>query len=142
MKLKKEIEQSEISDQDKNRLKSAVGKWGSKSAQEKFKNLLTKYELVEPNLNGIPAQRVRGIWNMRDRLVHDGEFAVPTWIDDEERRREVQIFIASRLIPAMVMEYLNRKFGLMELNRVQRNSGIIKEYIYSGMHEGSVIDGL
>jgi hypothetical protein len=142
-KLKEEIEQSEISDQDlKNRLKSAVGKWGPKSAQGKFKNLLTKYELVEPNLNGIPARRVRGIWDMRDRIAHDGAFAVPSWIADDERRREVQIFIAARIIPAMVMEYINRKFGLMQLNRVQCNSGIIKEYIYKGTHEGMQIDGI
>ena len=78
---------------------------------------------------------------MRNRIAHDGEFGVPAWIDDDERRREVQIFIAARLIPAMVMEYLNRKFGLMQLNRVQRNSGIIKEYIYKGTHEGMQIDG-
>jgi hypothetical protein len=141
--IKQEIERSEISDHDlKNRLKSAVGKWGGKSAQEKFKSLLTKYQLVEPNLNGIPARRVRGIWDMRDRIAHDGEFAIPTWIDNAERRREAQIFIAARLIPAMIMEYLNRKFGLMQLNRVQRNSEIIKEYIDRGTHEGSAIDGV
>ena len=42
----------------------------------------------------------------------------------------------------MIMEYLNRKFGLMQLNRIQCNSGIIKEYIDKGTHEGLVIDGV
>jgi hypothetical protein len=79
---------------------------------------------------------------MRNRIAHDGDFAIPDWIDDAQRRKDAAIFIAARLIPAMVMEYLNRKFGLMQLNRVQRNSGIIKEYIYKGTHEGMQIDGI
>jgi len=142
-KLKEEIEESEIRDKDlKNRLKSAVGMWGPKNAQEKFKNLLMKYELVDRSLNGIPAQRVRCIWEMRNRFAHEGEFADPKWIDDVERKREVQIYIAARIIPALVMEFLNRKFGLMQLDHVQRNSGIIKEYIYKGTHEGMRIDGI
>lgn len=142
-KLKEEIEESEIRDKDlKNRLKSAVGMWGPKNAQEKFKKLLTKYALVEGSLNGIPSQRARCIWEMRNRFAHEGEFADPKWIDDVERKREVQIYIAARIIPALVMEYLNRKFGLMQIDRVQRNSGIIKEYIYKGTHEGLAIDGV
>jgi hypothetical protein len=142
-KVKEEIEESEIHDNDlKNRLKSAVGMWGPKNAQEKFKNLLTKYEMVDRSLNGIPAQRVRCIWEMRNRFAHEGEFADPKWIDEVERKRNVQIYIAARIIPALVMEYLNRKFGLMQLDLVRRNSGIIKEYIYKGTHEGLVIDGI
>jgi len=46
-KLMMEIEESEITDKDlKGDLKSAVGRWGPKNAQEKFKNLLAKYELM------------------------------------------------------------------------------------------------
>ncbi len=142
-KLKKEIEQSEVEDQDlRNRLKSAVGKWGSESAAQTFRNLLIHYELIESSVEGIPLRRVRCISEMRNRIAHDGDFAIPDWIDDAQRRKDAAIFIAARLIPAMVMEYLNRKFGLMQLNRVQRNSGIIKEYIYKGTHEGMQIDGI
>ena len=141
-KLKDDIDRSGISDDDKNRLKSAVGKWGPNSAQEKFKQLLTKYGLVKPGVNGIPLKRVRGIWDMRNQIAHNSEFADPKWINDVEHKRRVEIFIAARIIPALVMDYLNRKFCLMQLDRVKQNSAIITEYIYHGTHESEGVDGV
>lgn len=142
-KLRSDIDQSDISDEDlKNRLKSAVGKWGINSAQEKFKSLLAKYSLAESDLCGLPLKRVRGIWDMRNRIAHNGEFADPKWVDEIACKKTVQVFIAARLIPALVMDYLNRRFGLLCLDRVRRNSGIIREYIYHGTHEGEDIDGI
>lgn len=138
--LKDEIERSNLEKDLKDRLKGTVGKWGSASSTQAFKSLLIKYGLIQADISGLPLKRVDGINRMRNGVVHKGEVRLPNWIQDHEIQITVSHFIAARFIPALIMDYLNRKFELGRFNWVQRNTGILGEYIYKGTHEGDLIE--
>ena len=138
--LKSEIDKSKLDQGLKDRLKGTVGKWGSASAPQAFKNLLIKYDLIKSDINGLPLERVEGINRMRNGVVHNGEIRLPSWIEDHNMQEKVSHFIAARFIPALVMEYLNRKFELQQFDWVKRNTAILKEYVYEGSHEGTLIE--
>jgi hypothetical protein len=138
--IQQQIDQSSIDNDLKNRLKSTVGNWGGSSAQEAFKNMLINFGLIDSNISGIPLKRVRGINRMRNAVVHKGELESPNWIEDPKAQIRSGAFVRGRFIPALVLDYLNRKLGLHEFEYVKRNTRILREYIYIGTHEGDPIE--
>jgi hypothetical protein len=138
--IQKLIDHSDLDPGKKNALKSAVGKWGGSGLQETFKRMLEHYGLIDSQITGIPLKRVESINKMRNGVVHRGKLDPPTWVTDDESKNRVGTFIRARFIPALVLEYLNRKFGLHQFNHVKRNTQMLKEYLYNGTYEGHQID--
>lgn len=138
--IKQEINQSQIDIDLKNALKGTVGKWGGSGPQQAFKNMLINYDLIRADIDGLPLKRVKGINGMRNDIVHKGKIRFPDWIEDSNAKRKASAFIGARFIPALVLEYLNRKFGLQQFEYVKRNTMILKEYIYNGTHQGEEIE--
>lgn len=134
------ISESDVPDQLKRDLTSAVGNWGATNAKQAFKDMLINYGLIEPDISGVPLQRVEGIYKMRNAIVHEGRLGLPNWIEDETMRARVTAFVAVKFIPALVQEYLNRKFQLHCFDRVQLRKKIITEYIYNGTSNGNEIE--
>jgi hypothetical protein len=134
------ISESDVPDQLKRDLTSAVGNWGATNAKQAFKDMLINYDLIEPGIIGVPLQRVEGVYKMRNGIVHEGKLVLPNWIEDETMRERVAGFVAVKFIPALVQEYVNRKFQLHCFDRVQLRKKITTEYIYNGTSNGNEIE--
>jgi hypothetical protein len=138
--VRKQIDQSQTDEDTKNRLKGAVGKWGRSGPQQAFNNMLINYGLIDGDIDGIALKRVKGINTMRNDVVHSGKLSPPRWVENRQAQIKAGAFIRARFIPALVLAYLNRKLSLQKFDYVKRNTGILKEYIYNGTHEGDPIE--
>lgn len=138
--IKLTINESDVEIELKNSLKSTVGNWGSSSSAESFKYLLIKYGFIENNINGISLKRITGINKLRNGIVHRGEIEYPKWIRDKEVQKKVALFITAQFIPALIEEYLRRKFELNGFIWIEQNESFIQEYIYNGTWNGERIE--
>lgn len=138
--IKNVIQESGIEKDVKGNLKSAVGRWGSSNAQTKFKLFLEKYGIITKDISDIPLKRVRGVFNMRNGIAHEGVLRKPNWIDSDEFKVRTALFIASAFIPLIVEEYINRKFGITHLTWPAQNMLLLKDYIYKGYWMGENIE--
>ena len=138
--IKDLIDSSAIDGNLKNALKSSTGNWGGSNAQERFKTFLQSYNIIEPDITGIPLSRVRGIFNMRNGIAHNGEIRKPSWITDSKDKIQTAMYILGSFIPYLIQEYLNRKFGLTELTSVKDNTKYLSEYINHGTWYGENVE--
>jgi hypothetical protein len=140
MAIKDDIDRSNIDTGLKSDLKSTVGNWGGKNAQELFKRMLVNYGLISEAIEGVSLKRVRGIFKMRHAIVHDGEIKNPDWVEGETAQRKTTANISGNIIPAIVTVYLNQKFNIEEFGFPKQNKNLIIEYIINGTIRGEEIE--
>lgn len=138
--LRTVIDGSKIPLELKNTFKSTVGNWGRSNNVQVFQNLLINYGIIDKDISGVPLDRVHGINRMRNDIVHKGVLRLPKWVGSPTIQNKVVRFVSNRFMPALVCDYLNRKFGLGSFDWVKRNNQILREYIYHATHEGTAIE--